>query len=123
MDVQIKKHPFFKTINWVKLGNREIPSKFKPEVRHVIMSSNRARRECFHLHQVHGGHQWISEWRMGCQLAPSVGLCDLPSRAGCDFMCGHVIWLQPRFHPEPHSAVMQPCVGSLIGCTEILVGG
>lgn len=29
---QIKKHAFFKGINWAKLDRREIPSKFKPTV-------------------------------------------------------------------------------------------
>lgn len=31
-DLDIKKHPFFKTINWAKLERREVESKFKPEV-------------------------------------------------------------------------------------------
>merc|ERR1712157_694400 len=29
---QVKKHPFFRTINWKKLENLEIPSPFKPIV-------------------------------------------------------------------------------------------
>mmetsp|Transcript_14126 Transcript_14126/g.34838 ORF Transcript_14126/g.34838 Transcript_14126/m.34838 type:complete len:551 (-) Transcript_14126:1063-2715(-) len=31
-EATIKKHPFFKTINWAKLEKREVESKFKPEV-------------------------------------------------------------------------------------------
>ena len=37
---QVKKHPFFKTINWKKLENLEIPSPFKPVVNGMDCVSN-----------------------------------------------------------------------------------
>lgn len=33
----IKRHPFFKAINWAKLDRREIESKFRPQVRLTIL--------------------------------------------------------------------------------------
>ncbi len=37
---QVKKHPFFRTINWKKLENLDIPSPFKPVVTGVACINN-----------------------------------------------------------------------------------
>jgi hypothetical protein len=102
----IKKHPFFKGLDWAKLEARQLTSKFKPGVKcnlvrcvlSVLLGRGGGQANSYIVQKQ--GCVFARELQLGCS---NQGLCHVCAQSGELY----TIWTEQHPKPQPHTPNLQ----------------